>query len=1014
MAGEARGLHIDLLGPARGRRDTEPLDLGPVRRQALLAALLLRAGTVVSHEQLLRDVWGDQPPGTGRRVLPSYVYALRKALDADGTRPAASVIRGERSGYRFLDGTAWTDVGELAGLAAEARRLPADGDLARLPDVCDRGLALFRGEPLSGLPGPLAAAERHRLAQQRRTLHRQRTEALIGLGRYTDALDGLATAGAQPDDEAFAALHMRALYASGRQAEALAVFQRTRARLVDELGVEPGEELQRVHRGVLRQDTALLLGAAPSRTSPSPASTSTSLSPASTSTSLSPASTSTSPSRTSPRTGPRAVADSAPADPPAADAPRPRIDLPGDTTRLVGRERELAVLTSHVPADAVSVVTVDGTAGVGKSALVVRAAWQLHERYPDGCLFIDLHAHAAAHGAVGPRRALYRLLRALTGSDDDLPDELDELVAAWRAATSALRLLVVVDDAPGTAEVRPLLPAGPGSTLMVASRRHLAGLDADVRLTVEPLGPDSAVGLLRQLLGPERADREPEAARELARRCGGLPLALRIAGARLQHRASWTTAHLVGRMSHDESSLRELSAGDRSVEAAFRQSYDQLTADLQRCFRATGLSPTAEFDGLTPAAMLGCSRGHAEHLLEQLVDASLLRQPEPGRYRLHDLVRVHAGQLAAAAPEQAAADRAAVLELYTAAGRISAEWGPDGFPTGPDVDAAASPFADWKDAEAWLNAAGAGLVDVVAYAAAAGMHDHACWIAEGLSDHLLRQGRHHECRTALELALGCADTATDGRMAPSLRNYLGMAAVHQGRFEQARAWFTDALRLASGQGDPRDRARAIAGLGVAGWPLGRVDEAVGRLHEATRLAARLGDDWLAMVSASNMGALHGLQDRHEQALEHYADALVYAEKTGRPGVIGKALCFAADAQVALGRHTEATDLLRRAAELAREAGDVALLMLTLSSHALAEEGRGDTPRAVALHQEAVRLLTGHTSTWLQMLIRTRLGTAYTTAGRHTEAREQFRTALALPGAEDHPREHATALQGLRD
>ncbi|MFG2329001.1 BTAD domain-containing putative transcriptional regulator [Streptomyces sp. NPDC048604] len=966
MSGEAQGLRIDLLGPLRAGRDAGPLDLGPVRRQALLAALVLRAGTVVSHEQLLGDVWGTEPPGTGRRVLPSYVYALRKALDPAGAGPARSVIRGERSGYSFLTGTAWTDVAHLKELAAAARGAQASGALAELLEVCDRGLALFRGEPLSGLPGPLAGAERHRLAQQRRSLHRQRAEALIGLGRYADALDGLAGAGPQPDDEAFAALHMRALYGSGRQAEALAVFQRTRTHLVEELGVEPGEELQRVHRGVLRQDTDLLLGPVPAP----------------------------------------------PTEPPAPDAPRPRVDLPGDTAGLVGRERELALLTSRVPTDAVSVVTVDGTAGVGKTALVVRAAWRLHERYPDGCLFIDLHAHAAAHERVGPQRALYRLLRALTCSDDDLPDELDELVAAWRAATSALRLLVVVDDAPGTAEVRPLLPAGPGSTLIVASRRHLPGLDADVRLTVEPLGTDSAVGLLRQLLGPARADREPEAARELARRCGGLPLALRIAGARLQHRASWTTAHLVGRMSHDESSLRELSAGDRSVEAAFRQSYDQLAPELQRCFRATGLSPTVEFDGLTPAAMLGCSRGHAEHLLEQLVDASLLRQPKPGRYRLHDLVRVHAGQLAAALPEQAAADRAAVLHLYTAAGRIAAEWGPDGFPTGPDVTDA--PFADWSDAEAWLNAAGAGLVDVVAYAAAAGMHDHACWIAEGLSDHLLRQGRHHECRAALELALGCADTADDRRMAPSLRNYLGMAAVHQGRFQQAYAWFTDALRLADRQGDARDRARAIAGLGVAEWPLGRTDEAVGRLQEATRLAARLGDDWLGMVSASNLGALHGLHGRHEQALGHYADALAYAEKTGRPGVIGKALCFAADAQVALGRPEEATELLHRAAELAREADDLTLLILSLSSLGLAEDSRGDAARSLSFHQESVSLLTGRTSTWLQMLVRTRLGAAYAAAGRRTEAHQEYRTALSLPGAEDHPREHAAALLGLRD
>lgn len=188
---------------------------------------------------------------------------------------------------------------------------------------------------------------------------------------------------------------------------------------------------------------------------------------------------------------------------------------------------------------------------------------------------------------------------------------------------------------------------------------------------MEPLGTGEAVTLLTHLLGEARAEQEPEAAQELARRCGGLPLALRITGARLQNRPSWTLAHLVGRMSDDERRLGELRAEDRSVEAAFRMSYDQLTPDLQRVFRALGQSPTAEFDGLTPAVMLGRSRQDTEDLLERLVDASLLQQPRLSRYRLHDLVRDHTRRLAAAVPEETAADRAAVLHLYTAASTAS-------------------------------------------------------------------------------------------------------------------------------------------------------------------------------------------------------------------------------------------------------------------------------------------------------------------------------------------------------
>ncbi|MES4904263.1 MULTISPECIES: BTAD domain-containing putative transcriptional regulator [unclassified Streptomyces] len=947
---EATGrLRIDLLGPVQARRGGAPLGIGPLRRQAVLAALILRTETLVTHQQLLDDVWGTEPPGTGRRVLPSYVYPLRKALDVPGARPAESLIRGEHGGYRFVPGGARTDIAQLAEQAAGARRAKAAGELATALDHCTRALRLFRGEPLPGLPGPFADTERQRLAQQRRALHEQRVECLVLLGRYPEALDDLMAApAAEPYDEPLAALRMRALYGSGRQAEALTAYQETRDRLLAELGVEPGEELRRVHQGVLRRDDLLLLGRAARK---------------------------------------RASASEQP--------PARRNELPGDTACLVGREAELALLTAPVSDAAVSVAAVDGTAGVGKTALVVRAAWTLRDQYPDGCLFVDLHAHSAAHESLRPQRALHRLLRAVKGADGDLPDDLDELVTAWRAATSSLRLLLVVDDARNAEQVRTLLPAGPGSRVLVASRQRLSGLDADLRLTAEPLSTGEAVTLLTHLLGEARAEREPGAAHELARRCGGLPLALRITGARLQNRPSWTLAHLVDRMSDDARRLGELRADDRSVEAAFRMSYDQLAPELRRTFRALGLSPTAGFDPLTPAVMLGRSREDTEDLLERLVDASLLQQPQPGRYRLHDLVRDHTRRLAAAAPEEAAADRAAVLHLYTAAGRIASDWGPEGFPTGPDVSG--SPFPGWLDAAAWLDAAGGELVDVVAYAAA-GEHDLACWIAESMLDHLVRQGRFHECRAALQIALRCADVAADQRMPSSLRNCMAIADIYQGRFRAGHAWSADALRLARRQGDLREQARAIAGLGATERAMGRTAEAVAHLSEVVELAARLDDDWLAGMSTCNLGAIYDQQGRHEEALAYYATSLAFAEKIGRPRMISKTLGFAAEAHLALGRHVEARSLLRRAADLAREVADLQLLAVSLSLLGAAEHGQGDLRLAVALHHEALSTLTEHTSTPLEAEVRRRLGNTYAAAGRSAEARQQFHIADALTTA----------------
>ncbi|MEV0374220.1 BTAD domain-containing putative transcriptional regulator [Streptomyces sp. NPDC050636] len=955
--------------------DGTPLDLGPVRRQAVLAALVLRPGTLVSHEQLLADVWGAQPPRTGRRVLPSYIYPLRKALDVEGAGPAGSVIRSGRGGYRFVSDGVRIDVAELAEQVGEAQRAKASGDPATAMDWSSKALALFQGEPLAGLPGPFVQGERRRLSQRQRTLQQERLTCLVLLGRSAEALDDLAdlsaSSEADPYDESLTALRMRALYGSGRQVAALSAYQDMRVRLRDELGVDPGEELRRVHQAVLRRDDEQLLG--------------------------------------------RAVAR------PAAPASRPRRvvnELPGGTGHLIGRERELALLTAPSPPESVSITAVDGTAGVGKTALVVHAAGVLRVHYPDGCLFVDLRAHSTEQQRLSPQRVLRRLLRSVGAADSEVPDDLDELTAAWRAATSSLRLLLVLDDVLSAQQIRPLLPAGPGSTVMVSGRRRLAGLDTDRRVTLEPLATGGGLSLLRHIVGEERADREPEATRELVRLCDGLPLALRIAGARLQTRPAWTLAYLVDRMAGDERRLGELSAGDRSVEAAFRLSYDQLAPEQQLGFRTLGLSPTVEFDPLTSAAMLGWSSHDAEQILEGLVDASLVQQPRPGRYRLHDLVRVHARRLAEAAPAEAGADRTAALRLYLDAGRITSDLGPGGFPTGPQPTEA--PFADWKDADGWLDAAGGELVDVVGHAAALGEADYACWIAEALSDYFARQGRYHECRAALDIALAHADEATDRRMAPALRNCMGITDVYQGRTLPARAWFTEALELSRRGADQGEEARALSGLGAVELSSGRPDLAIAPLNAAVELAQRLDDKWLVSMALCVLGGVHHAQGHHEEALTCLAAALAHAEKNGRPRMISRALTCAADVHLDLGHYGEAKTLYRHAADLAQQVGDVLLQALVLTRLGTAEQGEGNLRVATDLHHQALSRhqmlspLTEPNRDRLEMHIRCRLGRTYSAAGRVAEARDQFRTALALPGAGEYPEEQALAIAGLKE
>ncbi|MFJ9598851.1 AfsR/SARP family transcriptional regulator [Streptomyces althioticus] len=976
MGGDSQRLRIEVLGPLRAWRDGSPLALGPVRRQTVLAALLLRDGAVVSHEQLLDGVWGADPPASGTKVLASHVNPLRRTLDRAGTRHTESVIRSGKGWYRFVLDDVGLDLADLAELGDRALRTKASGDLASAVEQLTETLALFRGEPLAQLSGPFAAAERERLSERRRTLRLARLSCLVDVGRYGDALDDLAPSPeADRYDESMLALRMRALYGCERQAEALHAYEDMRRRLADELGVDPGEELRRVHEAVLRQDDATLLGA-PERQVLSVA-------------------------------------------PPARR--HPVNQLPGDTGQLVGREDELAALTAPGPGDAVSVVAVDGAAGVGKTALVVRAAHRIRDRYPDGCLFVDLHAHSRERGRPTPEGLLRRLLRSLGADGSEVPDDLDDLMTAWRALTSPLRLLLVLDDAADTRQIRPLLPAGPGSRVIVTGRQRLAGLDADRRVTLETLGPGEATSLLRQIVGRERTDREPEATRELVRLCAGLPLALRIAASRLQTRPAWTLAYLVERMADDEGRLGELSAGDRSVEAAFRLSYDQLPPEQRRGFRMLGLAPTVEFDVRTPAAMLGRPARDAERILESLVDTSLLQQQRPGRYRLHDLVRVHARRLAEATPAEAGPAREAVLCLYLEAARVASDWGAGGYPTGPG--GSGTSFAGWREAAVWLDQAGGELVDVVGHAVASGEADHACWIAEALTDHFVGRGRLHECQAALETALPYVDAAADRRMAPALHNCLGYTLTHRARFPDACRHLRTALDLSRERGERHEEGRALVGLGAmtglgaAGPDADEVEEGVSVLVAGRELAERYDDHWLVAMASFALGFVRHRQGRDEEALTCFRDAHTRGRAIGRPRALSRALTSNLDLHLYLDP-SAARVLFRRVAALIQRTGDVLLHTLTLARLGTAEHNAGNLEAAAGVFRRALAQhgtlgpLDDPDHDRREMDLRCRLGRTLRAAGQPAEAREQFRVALAVPGAARYPKEHKQAVEGL--
>ncbi|WP_329168209.1 winged helix-turn-helix domain-containing protein [Streptomyces sp. NBC_01267] len=971
-------LRFALLGPPQAWSGEACLELGPVREQALLAALLLRPGRTVSRQQLLDGVWGTQPPGTGARVIPVYVHRLRRRLDAPGKGLEDSVITTVRGGYRFVPRSACVDVARWEEITAEGRSARNSGDLDAAVGAWSKALGLFRGEPLAGVPGPFAESERLRLAEHRLVLVQDKVDCQLRLGRHHEAVGELFSLTAtHPYNEALAALLMRALCAGNRQADALDVYATVRRRLVGEQGVEPGAELRRVHEAVLRGDDAFFLGttARQGRTMAQPAKQ---------------------------PTEPRHLG-------PARHRRRVRHELPVEIGNFTGRDRELELLVAPAEARVVTVRAVDGMAGVGKTALVVRAARKLSDQYPDGCLFVELHGHREDRETVGQQRVLRRLLRAVDAGEGEDFEDRDELAASWRAATAPLRLLLVLDDASCAEQVRPLLPAGSGSMVLMTSRQRLTGVDADRRISLSPLDIDEATGLLTRIVGGQGSAREHVAIRELATLCDRLPLALRIVGARIQDRPLWAVEALAARLTDDERRLDELTVEDRSVEVAFQISYSQLPVAEQRAFRALGLLPTVQLDRLALAAMLGWTPSDAEQTLQSLADANLVQQVTAHRYRLHDLMAVYARRVAAAFPDEVAAARSGVFRLYVAAARCSSDWGTSSSLTGPQDT---GPFADWEEAVTWLDATGGELVDVIGQAAAVGHLDEACWIAEGLVDYLTRQGRFHECRTALEIVLPMAGQATDRQMDSALRTGLGIMYGLQGRYQQARFWFAEAQDISRRAGDPHEQARAAAGLGTFANLEGRIAESMTHFAEVIRLAGKLErDDWLTGSIMSRAGDMHHQLGEYDKAYDRYTEAIDLADRTGSPRLLGKTLLRLGSLQLGLGRPTEAVRTLGRAEDLARRLGDVPLYSAVLGRLSTAEANLGNPEAAAELRRRSRAVLDEQTGTESEIAIRHRLIWHGAAVEDLAGARDFFERATALP---DTGANHARISRALDD
>ncbi|WP_234439018.1 AfsR/SARP family transcriptional regulator [Streptomyces sp. NRRL B-3229] len=553
----------------------------------MLATLILADGHAVSDDHLSTMLWAWDPPATMSAQLYTYVSRLRKRLGSD-----VELTRRSR-GYQLSIHQVTLDIEEFQRHARNGRAALAQGRHDQAARELRAALDLVRGPALSNVTEFLADAERPRLEEMRLAALEDWIEAELALGRHHRLVPDLTSLTAEhPMRERLRAQLMTALYRCDRQVDALAVFRSGRRILADELGIDPGETLTAVHQAVLEG--------------------------------------------TLPRVVPARI----------EAAPRASVPamLPADLPDFTGRRAELAWLRARLEpgaGDRTRQAFVTGMAGVGKSALALRAAHALRDRFPDGRLYADLtRPDGEPRDPAGILRSFLRALAIGPGAGEDT---LDELVRLYRTHSAGRRILVVLDNATGHGQLSALLPTSPEAAVLVTGRRHPPGASGHDTAVLAPFTDEEATRLLATVAGPERIATEADAAREIVRSCAGLPLAVRIAAVQLAARPHWRVARLAARLADPWSRLDELTYDSLDVRESLARSLREVSARSREALPALAVFGTREFVTEAAARRLRTSEISAEQTLEELADARLLEPAERGRtgrpaYRLHELV----------------------------------------------------------------------------------------------------------------------------------------------------------------------------------------------------------------------------------------------------------------------------------------------------------------------------------------------------------------------------------------
>jgi len=943
---------VGVLGPLLIRSDGAEVVVPAPKQRMILAALALRAGQVVSYDELAEIIWDGAPPSGARVAIRNYVKRLRQIMGPVAGRRIVT----RDPGYALEAAPAEVDALRFTTLCAAGGEAIRGGDPDRTSqawDLLTEALGLWRGNPLVDVPSNmLITAEVPRLDALRMQAQEWRMDAGLAQGRHSELVGELTQlARDHPWRERFHAQLMLALYRCGRQAEALEAYQRTRRLLVDELGVEPGRELRDLQAGILAADPRLTTpgswtpgylgpevpaagspgagragpGQRPAR-HPGPAAVRP----------VAARGTARVPSAPVPSGGGRGgsgpggtgpgsrSAAGGPEDGQAAVVPR---QLPAGVAHFAGRAAELAELRAWLTEatsaeESVKVLVIGGTAGAGKTALAVHWAHQSASEFPDGQLYVNLRGFDPSGTPVPAGDALRWFLGAFGVTEEQIPDSIEAQEALYRSVLAGKRVLVILDNARDAAQVRPLLPGSPTCLALVTSRARLPGLAATEGARLVPLDvltAPEASELLASRLG-ERARAEPEAVRQLTEACSRLPLALSIVAARAAARPLLPLAGLARELTDVAGVLDALDAGDpvASVRGVFSWSCRQLSGPADRLFRLLGLQAGPDVSIPAAASLAGLGPAEAATAVAELADANLIAEHPPGRFAFHDLLRAYAADLAGTMDSEPDRRRAVyrVLDhyLHTAhSGSLVLNPARDFVTLDPPLPGVtAEPLGSASDARAWFEAERQVLLAAISQAADLGFDRHAWQLPWAVWLFFDREGSWHDQVSIQNTAILAAQRLGDRAAQGNAYRDLGATYGRLGLPAEAREYCTQALELHRAVGDRLGEARAHLEITMLAEQQGRLAEALGHAKLSLALFRDAGHRPGLARMLNAVGYLHAQLGDYEQALENCQQALDMYRSLGDPLNAAATWDSVGYVLLNLGRYDEAISCLHTA------------------------------------------------------------------------------------------------------